>query len=348
MRTGFIPPTLAFVIFLIFIFSYDIALAADESKAYLTMICGALFFSASIVSNSNRTIAKSSSEAVATLATMMVVAIVFFSLPITIPSILPRKTASRTTTAQGALIGPNIIIMVDAVNLELTFEKWNGSGYNITTRLTSQGLTKKAAIRVLSKCSVNIDDYRGDLRINLTGARRLHERVTLQQVIQIPRSMRPSIIVTAANGSLNITGLRCEEVDAQIGSGIIEGYSLETRTCRMLVENGPIDMEVNSSEINLETINGDISLVSIRPEAECTLESVNGRIDTHLNFSERIGYRIEANSLGGDISVNFTGITFTKKRSGFILARTKDYENKELTTKILARTTTGNVTISMI
>jgi DUF4097 and DUF4098 domain-containing protein YvlB len=116
----------------------------------------------------------------------------------------------------------------------------------------------------------------------------------------------------------------------------------------VILENGPIDMEVDSTKITLETINGDIQLVSIRPEAECTLESVNGRIEAYLNFSKRIGYRFEANSLGGSISLNFTGITFTKQKSGFILARTKDYENKEIKTDILARTTAGNVTIAMI
>jgi hypothetical protein len=287
-------------------------------------------------------------ETVATLATMMVLAIVFFSLPITYPSILPRVSTSRITTAQGALIGPNILIYVDAVNLELVIEKWNSSGYNITTELVALGLTRNAALRVLSKCSVDINDYGGDLQINLTGVRRIHERVMLKQVIQIPRSMRPEIKVTATNGTTNITGLKCQEVDLRIGSGIIGGQLLEASSCSVILENGPIDLRVNSSKIDLETINGDIQLVSIRPEAECTLESVNGRIETYLNYSDRIGYRFEANTLGGSISVNFTGITYTKQRSGFVMARTTDYEKKEIKTDVVARTTTGNVTISMV
>lgn len=346
MRTGLIPPAVAVLPFFVFIFSYDIALATEESKAYLTLFCGALFFAASILSNSKKNAIRGVSETVASLATMMVLALVFFSLPITIPSILPHRTASRNTTAQGALIGPNVHITVDAVNLQLVIERWNSTEYNITTQLSARGFTQKSALRALSKCSVSINDYGGDLWINLTGARHIHERVTLRQTIQIPRSMVPTIIVTATNGSTNLTGLRCEEVDLRIGSGSVGGNNLEAVNCRVFLENGPIDLEVNSSEISLETINGDIELASTRPQASCMLESVNGRIETRLNYSDRVGYRIEANSIGGSISVNFPGLTFTKQRSGFILARTKDLENKEFSTEILARTTAGNVTIT--
>ena len=114
------------------------------------------------------------------------------------------------------------------------------------------------------------------------------------------------------------------------------------------VDNGPIDLETESESLNLRTIGGDIRVVSLAPEIQVAAESVNGRIETYLNYSGDVGYSIEANSLGGSISVNLTGVVFVKQRSGFVLAKTKDFKERESQTTVVASTTAGNITVSQI
>lgn len=350
MKVDLAPIFIAVAVFLLFISLYDITFADEVSKAYLTLFCGVMFFAASITSRSGWPLATRISEAVAILATLMVAALILFSLPISISmlSLIPGQRATHLNMSEGTLPGPRAVITIEMVNAQLSFENWNRSGYRITSEVTARGITEKAAERLLEKCQIQILDSGSNISISLTGPERLQRRIRSRLVVQMPRNVTANLVVTINNGSLNLTGLCCGRVNSWLGSGRIDAHSLDAWTCDMSVDNGPIDVEIATRKLDLQTIRGDIRLVSLRPETDLFIESVNGRIEAYLNFSDEIGYQIEANSIGGSIRVNLTGVVFTKQKSGFIFARTKDFENKPYNVTVVTRTTTGNVTVAQI
>jgi hypothetical protein len=344
------PAAAALVIFILFIFLYDISLATSVSKAYLTLLCGAIFFASSLATRAGSRLASVGSEISALFATLLLAGLIFLSLPlpISLPSIVSGGEATIFNISEGQLDGPSAVIRLEMVNADVTIETWNGSVYRIVSDITAQGFTDKAARRLLEKCRLSVEDVDGNISILLTGSGRLQRRVKPRLWIQLPMDSVADLLVSVTEGSLNLTGLRTDTVQSRIRSGRIDARSLEARVCELTVENGPIDTEVVAAKIDLQTISGDIRLVSARPKTELSIESVNGRIDAYLNFSQEIAYEVEANTIGGSISVNLTGVVFTKQKSGFIFARTKDFDSKNLTTHVFARTTTGNVTVAQI
>jgi hypothetical protein len=341
---------IALAFFLAFIFLYDIALASEESKAQLVLFCAVLFFAASITSAVGDSVPSAAHRVPAYFATLLLACLILYSLPIPVSmlEILPRTTVSNLSCTNGTLFGPNAKITISAVNLDLTVLGWNGSQFNLITELTARGFTERSAQRVLDRCGYQVDTYGGDLRITFSGPQRLQQRMLVRQTLLIPRSLTPVLSLTATNGSVNLSGLSFSEIKAWMAGGDLQGRSMEAELCDISIDRGGIRMETASRELDLRTISGDITLFSFRPDLNLSAESINGRIEAHLNYSAEIGYLVEANTIGGAISVNLTGLVFTKQKSGFVVARSKDLENSALKTIIRARTTTGNVTIAQI
>ncbi len=351
MKTSRLSLAIAFAFFLAFVFLYDIALASEESKAQLALFCGILFFAASIASARARgTLATTAHQVAAFFATLLLASLILYSLPIPVSmlEILPRTTVNNLSYASGTLFGPGAKITISAVNLDLTVLSCNGTEFNLTTELVARGFTERSAQRVLDRCGYQADTYGGDLRITLLCPERLQQRILVRQVLCVPRSLTPILSLTVTNGSVNLSGLSFSDIKAWMGSGDLQGGSMEAERCEILVDSGDIRLETRSKELDLRTISGDITVFSFRPDLNLSAESINGRIEAHLNYSKEIGYFVEANSLGGAVSVNLTGVVFTKQKSGFVVAKSKDHEVKALRTINKARTTTGNVTIAQI
>lgn len=351
MKVSRLSLGIALAFFLAFIFIYDIALAAEESKAQLALLCAALFFAASIISaRGGGSVLPTAHRAIAYFSTFLLASLILYSLPIPVSmlEVLPRRTVSNLSYTNGTLIGPSAKITISAVNLDLTVLAWNGSQFRLTTELVARGFTERSAQRVLDRCGYRVDTYGGDLRITFSGPERLQQRMFVRQVLQVPRSLTPSLSLTATNGSVNLSGLAFSQIRAWMATGHLQGRSMEAEHCDIYIDSGDIRMETASRNLDLRTISGDITLLSLRPDLNLSAESINGRIAAHLNYSREIGYLVEANTIGGAISVNLTGLVFTKQKSGFVVAKTKDLESRELKTIIKARTTTGNVTIAQI
>jgi len=342
-----LPLAIALGVFLLTISLLDISLEAETDKAYLALICGALFFAASI-SSRHGAVAELGAEAVAIFATLLVAALVVFSLPLptSMLSLVSGQKAVSTDVSQGNLTSPRVVIDMEMVDSEIFFENSNLSGYRIASEVTARGLTRKAAARVLERCKLQIQDVGGNITVRLTGPKRLQIRVKPRLVIQMPANVTANLLVRLSRGSLNLTGLACGRIGASIKAGRIDARSLDAWTCEMSVDNGPIDIEVAARQLRLQTIIGDIRVISLRPETELSAESVNGKIEARLNFSDEVGYHVEADNIGGSIQVNLTNVVLTKQKSGFISVRSRDIEEKKLITRVYARTTTGNVTIA--
>lgn len=349
MKIDPLPLAIALGVFLIAISLLDLSFAADTDKAYLALACGALFFAASIFSRQGG-MAEVGAEAVAIFATLLVAALVVFSLPfpISMLSLVSGQKAVDTNVSQGNLTTPRVVIDMDMVDSELFLENSNLSGYRIVSEIAARGLTRKAAARVLERCKLQIQDIGGNITVRLTGPKRLQVRVRPRLTIQIPANVTANLLVKLGRGSLNLTGLACGRISAWIKVGRIDARSLDAWTCEMSVDNGPIDIEVAARQLQLQTIIGDIRVVSLRPETGISAESVNGKIEARLNFSNEVGYLVEADNIGGSIQVNLTNVVLTKQKSGFISVRSRDLGEKKLITTVYAKTTTGNLTIAQI
>jgi len=350
LKFDLLSTTIAVVIFLIFITQYNIGLASDVSKAYWMLISGILFFAASIVYRSANVIIRKSAEGTALLATLMVASLLLFSLPIQISamSLLPGKTVSRLNVTEGNITGPRAVLKIEMVNAGLLLTGWDQSGYRILTELSSRAITEEGAEKILDKVGLVTEQSGENITIYLTGPERAQQRTRGNMVLMMPHDMLLTLSISLTNGTVEFTNLTCGKVETWVGSGRVRSRSLDAWTAEMTVDNGPIDLEIGARKIDLRTLQGDIVLVSLRPETDCTVDTVGGRIDARLNYSDDVAYRIEANSIGGTIYVNLTGVAFTKQRSGYVLARTKDYRNKRYNSTIVTRTTTGNVTIQQI
>jgi len=338
---------LGIVSFLVFLFVYNVGLASEVSKAYLTILCGAMFFVASLSSRGGR-IRGEGAEAMAVVASSILAALILFSLPLPtyMISLLPTRSATTSNSSQGTLSGPRALLTLEISNAHVLFKNWNRSGYRIEYNLTARAFSKGSAERLLDKCRLQIADHDGNISISLSGPEHLQRRIRSELVVEIPRNVTANLVVTVTNGSVNFTGAGYGRVDSWLGAGRIDGRSFAAWTCRLSVDKGTIDLEVLARKIQLQTIGGDIRLLSLRPVSDCLLQSVRGRIQAYVNFSDEVDYRVEANTLSGSIAVNLTGVTFTKQKEGFVLARTKDFRNKQFNATIEARTTTGNVTIA--
>ncbi len=347
MKIDPLPSAIAVGIFLITISVLDLSLAPETSKAYLAIMCGAMFFAASIVSRRGGA-AELGAQTVASYATLLVAALVFFSLPLPVPifSLVTGQEAVLSEAHEGNITTARVLISLDMVNLELSLENSNTSGYRISSEMAARGVTKKAASRVLEKCRLEIFDVGGNISVRLTGPKRLQIRVRPRLTIRVPTNATVNLEVRSTKGSLNLTGLSCGRIGAWMKTGTISARSLSAWSCELVLDNGPIDIEVVARQLRLQTIIGDIRVLSLRPEADLSAESVNGKIDARLNFSDEIGYWVEADTIGGSIQVNLTNVLVIKQKTGFISVRSRDLEEKKAITNVYARTTTGNITIA--
>lgn len=263
-------------------------------------------------------------------------------------SILPAHHASTLNITEGNISGPRAVLSLDLVNAGISFTSWNRSHYRIVTTMDARSITKRGAQDILDKCNIQVDQSGENITIYLSGPKRACQKVRADIEVQIPRQVLPSLIISVTNGTMQARNITCGRIESWIGSGTVSARDLEAWTMDITVDSGPINLEVAARKLELQTIQGEVRLNSTRPQSDCIIHTVGGSIAARLNYSDQIAYSVEANSIGGSIRVNLTDVAFTKQKSGYVLARTKDYKNKEFNSSVVARTTTGNITISQL
>ena len=349
MKTAAEFAVIGLIGFLVFASVYNIGLASDSSRAYLVLLCGALFFASSLVSSFGR-IGRSIGDAVSWFATITVAFVVLVSLPLPVsfvPLLVPQ-TATVYNVSQGDIDGTRLAIHLDVVNAEINILGWNLSGYQLLSELTARALTQRAAERLLSRCALKVDTRGENMTIGLSGSRLLRQRMKSVITLRLPTNVTTNLYLSAINGTVNLTRLESGAVRVHLSSGFIVAESMRAWTCDMSVEKGRIAADVDGRKISLRTSSGGIVLESLRPETDIELETVKGPIAVRLNLSRDVGCSVEASTIGGYIRVNLTNVVFTRRTTGFVLARTKDLEDKKFKTTVVARSTAGNITISQV
>ncbi len=350
MKLDLRPIAIAVPVFLVVMTLYDFALATDLSKASLMIVCGLVFLGASLLSMHSGRVPRFGAGFLSALATLIVASLIVFSLPIPVSllSVVSGRQATIFNLTEGTLSRQGVVISVDMVNAQLIFQRTNSSTYRILANTTARGLSERGAERLLTRCRLRINTIGGDISIHLTGPRRLQRRLRPVLLVFVPANVTVDLVIRATDASVDLAGLQCGRVAAWLKSGSIRATSLVASYCEMYLDNGPIDLQLSAGKVKLQTIRGNIRIVSLGQQTDCSIESFDGRIETYLNFSKLVDYQIQANSIGGSIYVNLTDVAFTKQTSGYVYARTKDFKSKKFVTKIIARTTTGEVTVAQI
>lgn len=123
-----------------------------------------------------------------------------------------------------------------------------------------------------------------------------------------------NLTLSSNSGEIKLSNVNTKEFNAQTSSGDIDISNVTATTTKLNTTSGDIDI-INSflGELSASTSSGEMNLSFRDLGNNSSISSNSGDID--LNINDTVGYKLNFNTVSGDISGNFGSIDINNKKN---------------------------------
>lgn len=212
-------------------------------------------------------------------------------------------------------------LTVENVNGNITVEEWEKEIIRIEVEKNVKGSSETSAREALSKAKVDIQSVKSGINVRVQNPKCFSffswlwgSGSSVEVTFRIFLPIQARMQLSSVNGSIYVT-VRESEINAETVNGQISvnGAKLLTAT----TVNGRIDFDTENI-IKIESVNGSINgkINSEKPRT-ASVEAVNGNIS--LRFKEKSNFSLSLENVNGSISCDFKEVEGTKReKSGDI------------------------------
>lgn len=284
-----------------------------------------------------------------------------------LPFIITGETFEFVTEYKGRFAADilNIPIELKTANGSVNVEGWEEDYFQLvvtqrirakdrdSARAKMENLPLEPEETNLQELRINIPsmpDVNVSLRLFLP--RRL--RYTLQAGstnggINLGRIEGNTIQAHTSNGSIEIRQARADEIIGVTSNGSAKFDYVEANSIRQKTGNGSIKGSFLAKEMECISTNGSIkiSLLTVLPESNLNLKTINGSVRCHLPRTSDYGVGVDVSTGVGRANVDVGNMQLDIKKSGSnrITGFTEDFNEKAKQLKIEARTSSGSISI---
>jgi len=168
--------------------------------------------------------------------------------------------------------------------------------------------------------------------------------------LQLPKASRLRLQSSCTNGTISLSGISGDRLLLSTVNGKInaEGFGAENIEAHSV--NGGIWLLGVARKVKCRAANGRIHVqTTSERDAELELETVNGSIEAILPEGEHLGYRVDAASTAGAVTVNLPDVLrdeSTRPGRRRVHAESRRLKSKTMTHVVHAKSVSGRITIN--
>lgn len=206
---------------------------------------------------------------------------------------------------------------LDVLNGSVRVEPSDDQLFHLQVVKRVRAATREQAEEMIADCIFAEFDG-GYLKAGDTDCRGLRNRVSISLHLRLPMNHVYSGTIRSKNGSLEVNGIDVKGITLHTVNGAVRTAKVTGAEIVTGTVNGSISLEGSLEQVEAETTNGSISLVSMAEDSRIRLKTVNGRIQVRLPAREDIGYLVDARATSGNVRLDhaFLAGKFTAERFG--------------------------------
>ncbi len=251
-----------------------------------------------------------------------------------------------TKELEGEFAGERAEVGVQNTNGQISIHQSQDNKWHLRLTVKVRADEPNAA-RSLAESLVTVK-YADNL-LSVESKRLFGQNAVVDVDLQLPRANGLRLQSSCTNGTINLTGVSGERLLLSTVNGKInaEGFGAESIETHSV--NGGIWLTGVARKVKCRAANGRIHLqTTSESDAELELETVNGSIEAILPVGEQLGYRVDAASTAGAVTVSLPDVLkdeSTRPGRRRVHAESRRSKSRSMMQVVQAKSVSGRITI---
>jgi len=263
--------------------------------------------------------------------------------------VLPYR-ADGVKSYSGAATVDKVYLQVDNFNGAVHVSTWDRSEFSLNLTIVARGYSQSDAEDILKELKIGFDENvvqdqkRLTLQYDVSSSRR--SRYSIEVHATLPAKAVIDLDLRSSNGGIYLAKLRGGILKMETSNGPLVFEEVYAESLTGQTSNGRIEGKAEAKMALLYTSNGRIDLtLPCTVSGSYDLRTSNANVDFRVSSSTQIGYDLDLSTSNGGITINLSGLSYSRNQQTSKKAQTEGFNSKAVQVTIKATTSNGSILV---